>query len=463
MEALGDAPGVLIASAFGDGTTGGGLFAIEGSQAVRVDWIASMGLAFDGRRLARNLRCQPLDARVGEIAIYDERGVQRYLRLDAAAAVHDLAWDGENIVAVSPWRNAVQWFSPAGEVVHQVIYPGPPDAWHINCIALRDGVWYATMFGDFGTARGWNSNACEGRGRIVALTTGATVVDGLTMPHSLRWIDGMWLVCNSELNELLALDESGRTIRRVPCELWTRGLACDDDFFYVGGCQRRNSHELSGNAQIVVVDRQTWKPVDRIPVQAHEIYDLTFVPRSLHAGLLRGFDVNPQRAAEYRQYRILSELGVEQPRSLWPTGDQLPWHDFRCTVSCDAPRQCTSGELLEIALRVKNRSASFFTSAPPLPVYASYKWLDPATGAYLGEGRALRNPLPRTVFPGETIEMTALVIVPQHTGAAILRLTLIQEGISWFDDQEPANATTFDVTIAPAPVPETGNPSILVR
>jgi hypothetical protein len=462
MEQVGARPGVLIASAFGDAVTGGGLFALDASRVERIDRIGSMGLAFDGRRLARALRCLPLEARLGEIVIYDARGVQRYARLDAAAAVHDIVWDGDDLVVVSPWHNAVQWFSPSGDVVREVRYPGPADAWHVNCVARRDGVWYATMFGDFGSARGWAAGARDRSGRIVNLTSGETVVDGLTTPHSLRWVDDMWLVCNSERNELLAIDAGGRIVQRVACEHWTRGFAHDDDFFYVGGCQRRETQEIVGDAQIIVIDRRTWKPVDRIAVQAHEIYELTFVPPALLAGLRRGFDVNPLRTSEFVQYRVLSELGVDQPRHLWPSGDPLPWSDFRCRLSCAPPSPCTAGDLLELPLRVENRSASFFTSAAPAPVFASYKWLDPATGAYLADGRALRTKLPRTVFPGEAVDMTAFVIVPKHIGAAQLRMTLIQEGVSWFDDQDPANAIAFAVEIAPAVQAETRAPSVLV-
>ncbi|MDB5069331.1 MAG: glycosyl transferase, group 2 family protein [Candidatus Eremiobacteraeota bacterium] len=446
-----DAPGVLIASAFGDDGSGGGLFAVDGSRAERIDRIATTGLAYDGRRLARNLRCPPPDALLAEIVVYDERGVVRYMRLDVAAAVHDVAWDGENVVVVSPWHNAVQWFSPAGELVREVRYPGPSDAWHVNCITRHGDTWYATLFGDFGTFRGWDTPAHDGQGRIVELTTGTTVVAGLTTPHTPRWVDGMWLVCNSGNNELLAFDEqSGRVVRRVPCDNWTRGIAYDDDFFYVGACRRSATLQSYGESQIVVIDRRTWALVDRITVPAREIYDLAFVPPSLGAGLRRGFDVNPLRTSEFRQYRMLTEIGAEQPHSLWPSGDPLPWSDFRCSITCEFPPRCTADEMHEVAVRVANRSRSFFTSAPPAPVYASYKWLDRTTGAYLSDGRAYRSKLPRTVFPAETVDMTMRIVVPHRAGAALLRITLMQEGITWFDDQDPASGTDFAVEIAPA-------------
>jgi uncharacterized protein (TIGR03032 family) len=442
---------VLIASGFGDGVGGGGLFAVHGSRVERIDRVSSMGLAFDGRRLARSLRCTSQDANVGEVAVYDELGVQRYVRLDGTTSIHDVAWDGEEIVVVCTWDNAVRWFSAAGALVREVRYRGPRDSGHLNCVARRGERWYATAFGKFDTFRGWDGAARNGAGRILDLMTGETVADGLSAPHSPRWVDGMWLICNSDARELVALDEaSGRIARRVSCEHWTRGLAHDEDFFYVGACMRRGARESFGDSQILVIDRRTWKVMERIFLPAQEVYDLVFVPRALLEGLRRGFDVNPLRAAESRQYRILSELGVEQPRSLWPSGDPLPWSDFRCGIACEIPPACSAGELLEIPLQVTNRSRSFFTSAPPAPVYVSYKWLDLDTGAYLSEKRASRSKLPRTIFPAESLDMTALIVAPERVGKVALRITMIQEGVAWFDDQAAGNAAEFIVEVGPA-------------
>src|SRR5580693_7109177 len=105
---------VLMATGFGDAVSGGGLFAIQGSRAERIDPLGSMGLAFDGQRLARILRCTAEDGNVGEAVVYDGSGVQRYLRLDRTASIHDVAWDGELLVVVCPWENAVRWFTASG-------------------------------------------------------------------------------------------------------------------------------------------------------------------------------------------------------------------------------------------------------------------------------------------------------------------------------------------------------------
>lgn len=448
--AAGAASDVLIVSAFGDDLSGGGLFVLDGSHVERIDRIATTGIAFDGKLFARTLRCPPADATLAEIAIYDERGVRRYLRLDAAAAAHDIAFDGDDIVVVSPWYNAVQWFAPTGEVVRELRYPGPRDSWHLNCITRRDGVWYATMFGDLGTFRAYTHTDRRGKGRIVNLSSGAIVAGGLTAPHTPRWVEDRWVVCNSEACEVVAIDEgSGKIVQRVDCGGWVRGLAYDDAFYYAGICRRRATQESFGESAIVVIDRQTWTVVDRIGLPAQEIYDFVFVPRAMLAGLRRGFNTNPRRSADFQQYGRLTELGTTLPRTLWPSGDPLPWGEFRCSIEGLIPPSCAAGDVIELPLRVTNRSASFFTSAPPAPVYASYKWLDPQTGTYLDDRRAHRTKLPRTLYPGETVEFTMLIsalLEPQH---ALLRVTLMQEGVTWFDDHDVANAIEGAVDVLP--------------
>jgi hypothetical protein len=292
----------------------------------------------------------------------------------------------------------------------------------------------------------------------VNLTTGATVADGLSAPHTPRWLDGAWLLCNSGTDELLEIEErSGRVLRRLACGGFTRGLAWNERFLFVGTSRRRGASEAPNDADLVVVDRSTWSLVERIALPGQEVYDLAFVPRPLYDGLRRGFGTNPARCAELRQQHALDELGAHEPRTLWPSGDPLPWDDFRCTIASAIPDRPAAGTVIEIPVAVTNESRSFFTSAPPAPIYVSYKWLDPADGTFLNGLRAVRTLLPRTLFPGESLETTATVVVPDAEGPALLRLTLVQEGVTWFDEQRPGNAHERSVEIVSAAQPDWQN------
>ena len=445
---------VLIVGGLGN-VYGGGLLVMDGAEVRRIDAISTMGIAFDGRRFARNLRCPPEEKLVGEIVVYDEGGVTHYLRLDDAAAVHDIAWDGDALAIASTWHNAVRWFGLDGRMIREVRYPGDLDSSHVNCITRHDGVWYATVFSRQQTFRAWDTAARRGAGMIVELETGRVVVEGLSSPHTPRRLDDLWLVCNSLEQELAVFDgATGAPVRRVPCGLWTRGLAFTGDVIYVGGCRRRHGPPDAssvGDGEIVVIDRTNWTIVERIATPSQEIYEMVFVPRSMLGGLERGFDVNPRRTAEARQWAMLAELGCERPRSLFPTGEPLPWSDFRCRIEATLPAQWTVGEMREVGVRVTNPTPSFFTSAPPAPIFVSYKWIDVATGDYLDDVRAYRNRLPRTLQPNESFDLAMRIVAPSRAGRALLRVTLVQEGVSWFDDQDPASALEVEADIAPAP------------
>lgn len=88
--------------------------------------------------------------------------------------------------------------------------------------------------------------------------------------------------------------------------------------------------------------------------------------------------------------------------------------------------------------------------------------LDPATGSCVEEGRAFRKRLPRTIFPNETVEVTARVVAPARSGAARLRMTLVQEGVSWFDDHDPSGALEGDVEIGAAVAPPLDDSPVLI-
>jgi hypothetical protein len=174
--------------------------------------------------------------------------------------------------------------------------------------------------------------------------------------------------------------------------------------------------------------------------------DVAVVTPEIVDGIRCGLDVNPTRTADERQLRRLAALGCEHPRMLWPTGHPLPWGEFACTVEAKLPAHVVAGTTFEQRVCVTNRSSSFFVCAAPAPVYVSYKWLD-ARGDYLDDARAHRTRLPRTIFPGESLDVDASVVVPERCGSPRLRVTLMQEGVAWFDDLDPRNGVEAAVEI----------------
>ena len=63
--------------------TGGGLFAFDGKTVEQIDTLSTTGLTLADGRLGRLLWSSGEAGSVGELLIYDEAGVERYLRTEA--------------------------------------------------------------------------------------------------------------------------------------------------------------------------------------------------------------------------------------------------------------------------------------------------------------------------------------------------------------------------------------------
>jgi len=58
-------------------------------------------------------------------------------------------------------------------------------------------------------------------------------------------------------------------------------------------------------------------------------------------------------------------------------------------------------------------------------------------------------PLPGEIPPGTDVRMPVRVIAPVEPGIHRLRVTLVQEGVAWFDLVAPETACSLTVRIAP--------------
>ena len=83
----------LLVSGLG-GDTGGGLYVVDGRAPQEIDRISSTGLAVGPDRFPRLIWSPDDTNAVGEVLVYDARGVQRYLRIDTLREPHSAAWDG---------------------------------------------------------------------------------------------------------------------------------------------------------------------------------------------------------------------------------------------------------------------------------------------------------------------------------------------------------------------------------
>jgi hypothetical protein len=84
------------------------------------------------------------------------------------------------------------------------------------------------------------------------------------------------------------------------------------------------------------------------------------------------------------------------------------------------------------------RGANTFDRA----VRLSYHWLSAAGETVVLDG--LRTELPHDLLPGEHVEVRVAIRAPEEPGRFVLRLTMVQEGIAWFDER---GARTLDLPV----------------
>lgn len=262
---------VTSVGAYADSGFGtGGLTCVEEGQARVIDKIDSTALwAGSGMiwRFARGLQ---------SIVGYGPEGMRSVLRLPDARDVHDVVLREGQFVCVSTGTNEVLWIDPFGRVTRRWAAPGDRDAWHLNCLCEKDGRLFLSAFGRFDGHREWVGKS-QGRGFIMDLETGETVVENLSGPHNPRFIDGQWVVCDSHASALVLQDAAGRR-RVVALEGFTRGLAHDSHFFYVGESASRKEALPSGHSNIAIIERQSLEVVGRVRIPFPEIYEVVLLP-----------------------------------------------------------------------------------------------------------------------------------------------------------------------------------------
>ena len=423
----------------------GGLFMFDGYSVRRLDPIPTAGLVLTDRHLVRVLCSEAVYEGSGDILLYDEKGVQRYFRVDGLTDAHDATWDGESIVCVSSTRNAIMWLTPAGEV-HRIWAPTEvEDCWHINSFVAHRAGRYCSAFGVFQQSREWESHKEDRSGVIYDIDAGRVVVSGLDCPHNPMLLAEGWIVCNSGTGELLRIDPTtGQIVQRLKLQNWIRGLAVSDDYFFVGESAERNKSMLFASANLCIVHRAKWEVCARITLPVSEITSLLMVPKRFVPALQRGFRTNVYRETDYTQYNLFHRSGTD-PVFLPYMCEPLPASACKVRIEApDPPRAMSVNSRSVIKVTLQNLGTGILASAPPNPVNLSYRW-QPRDNSPAEAG--MRTHLERQIPPGHALSSQMQVQAPGTPGSYRLRITLVQEFVAWFDELDPANACSVDVVV----------------
>ena len=419
------------------------MYLFDGSSVRLIDAFPSAGLSAYGGRL---YRVSPLRQGDGaELLVYDAQSICSYHRIDDVGDPHDvLALDDRRLLCVSSRDNGIVAIAPDGSVTPYWQAEAPLDAWHLNCLTLHEGRLFASAFGRFDTFQGWHPTLGAGAGIVFDVASGETVVADLSQPHTPRFIDGAWAVCDSGAHTVVRVEANGHRFA-TPLGGFTRGMCAIGEYVYVGVSTPREQLQSATTGWIAVLDRERWTEVARVPMPCRGMYDLLEVDEALVHGLEAGFRPGSERERYFGQLAMFEQVGVT-PRHVWAVAEPLPAESCRVDIAADLPATIALGDVAEVTCTVTNTGDGFFVPAPPYPVELCYRWFD-AGGTAVGAGTWLHTRLPRVMVPRDSVRFKALVAPAPSAGRFTLRLTLLQEGVHWFDDIDPANAVSREVEI----------------
>ena len=112
------------------------------------------------------------------------------------------------------------------------------------------------------------------------------------------------------------------------------------------------------------------------------------------------------------------------------TGMTQPLGSFNQIIQSSAANLSVSAnEKFDVPVRIENPGTDTWVSAGNAPVNVSYKWfLDGKMLPIEGE----RTGLPKPIEPKTSANVTVHIVAPGLPGKYELRVTLVQEGVSWF-------------------------------
>jgi hypothetical protein len=156
-------------------------------------------------------------------------------------------------------------------------------------------------------------------------------------------------------------------------------------------------------------------------------------------------------AQEYFRYdkvleRLLAQVGTarahkttERPFS-YIAGHPLPRGEMRVKVEAQVPRFSETASRVHVSCKVENLASVPFETRAPHPVHLSYKWLYPESRERVSDSEGKRVGFESPLMPRVPCTVSAEIQTPPQAGKLILRLTLVQEHVAWFDDVDPRNS-----------------------
>jgi N-acetylmuramoyl-L-alanine amidase len=119
--------------------------------------------------------------------------------------------------------------------------------------------------------------------------------------------------------------------------------------------------------------------------------------------------------------------------------------DFKAAYTFNSVPQFTAGQTTTVPVSIRNIGNGTFPTTSSFPVNLAYHWTS-ATGANVVWDGA-RTPLGGDLQSGQSVTLNPAITAPTTGGSYVLKLDLVQEGVSWFS-LKGAQPGTMPVTLA---------------
>jgi hypothetical protein len=118
----------------------------------------------------------------------------------------------------------------------------------------------------------------------------------------------------------------------------------------------------------------------------------------------------------------------------------VPGVAYRASYACRySPRWLRARRSATIRVKVTNTSKQIWLPGERSGLHLGYRWLD-STGRVTGDpGESVA--LPREVPPGQSIDLKIKITAPAETGARVLEIDMVDEGLMWFSEKQSQHPT----------------------
>lgn len=265
---------ISCVGAYADSGIGtGGFLIYDGHEVLTIDKYDTTGLYKFEKNYFRFIRSQKI------LIGYNNKELFYQCKFPNVLDCHDILIENNEVIFVSTSTNQILYYNFSGKLIRSKNFKGKGDAWHLNCLVKNEEKYYVSAFGEFEEHRQWNKEGCKEKGILYDLNDDKIYVNGLSGPHTPRFIDNELIICNSHKNSIRIFN-SDNNFKDIDLGGFTRGMCYDENYIYVGVSANRKAKNPS-TSTIIVLNRKNYEVVNTINIPYPEIYDIILCDEEL--------------------------------------------------------------------------------------------------------------------------------------------------------------------------------------